>query len=73
MEVEWMVKKDGAETRKERIREIAKMAHSALHASPNGEISLEKFVASVMYEKRLWNICGFQKKWDNLRLMMLTM
>jgi hypothetical protein len=48
-----MVKRDGAETRRQRITLIAKMAHSAIHTSQNGEISLEKFVASVMYETGL--------------------
>ena len=48
-----MVKRDGAETRRQRIALITKMAHSALHASPKGEISLTKFVAKVMYETGL--------------------
>ena len=48
-----MVKKDGAETRRQRIAQIAKMVQATLHASKNGEIPLSKFVAGVMYETGL--------------------
>ena len=48
-----MVKRDGAETRRQRIAQIARMVQAALHASENGEISLSKFVAGVMYQTGL--------------------
>lgn len=48
-----MVKRDGAETRRQRIAHIARMVQAALHASKNGEIPLSKFVAGVMYETGL--------------------
>ena len=49
----WMVKMDGAETRRQRITQITKMVHSALYSSKNGEIPLSRFVAGVMYETGL--------------------
>ena len=48
-----MVKKDGAETRRQRIAQIARMVQAALHASKTGEIFLSNFVAGVMYETGL--------------------
>lgn len=48
-----MVKRDGAETRKQRIAQIAKMVQAALHASNTGEISLSKSVAGFMYQMGL--------------------
>ena len=47
-----MARRDGAETRRQRIAQIAKMVQAALHAS-KGEIPLSKFVAGVMYETGL--------------------
>ena len=48
-----MVKRDGAETRRQRIAKIGQMVQSSLHASKNGEIPLTKFIALVMYETGL--------------------
>lgn len=48
-----MVKKDGAETRRQRIAQITRMAQASLNASKNGEIFLSKFVAAAMYETGL--------------------
>ena len=43
-----MVRRDGAEVRKERIQEIARLIHRLLHK--NGEISLSKTLATLQYE-----------------------
>jgi len=43
-----MVRRDGAEVRKERIQEIARIVHRSLHR--NGEISFSKTLASLQYE-----------------------
>ena len=39
--------------RRQRIAQITKMVHSALHSSENGEILLSRFVAGIMYETGL--------------------
>jgi hypothetical protein len=43
-----MVRRDGAEVRKERIQEIARLIHRSLHK--NGEISFSKTLATLQYE-----------------------
>jgi len=43
-----MVRRDGAEVRKERIQEIARLIHRSLQR--NGEISLSKTLSLVQYE-----------------------
>jgi hypothetical protein len=43
-----MVRRDGAEVRKERIQEIARLIHRSLHN--HGEISLSKTLATLQYE-----------------------
>ena len=43
-----MVRRDGAEVRKERIQEIARLIHRSLHS--HGEISLSKTLATIQYE-----------------------
>jgi hypothetical protein len=43
-----MVRRDGAEVRKERIQEIARLIHRSLHK--NGEIPLSKTLATIQYE-----------------------
>lgn len=43
-----MVRRDGAEVRKERIQEIARLIHRSLHN--HGEISLSKTFATLQYE-----------------------
>lgn len=48
-----MVRKDGAEVRKLRIKEIAKKIHAALYESANGEIFLSKTIAIIMYDTGL--------------------
>ena len=48
-----MNRRDGAEMRRQRIAQITKMVHAALHASKNGEIPLSKFLATVMYKTGL--------------------
>jgi predicted transcriptional regulator len=43
-----MVRKDGAEARKERLQRIAQAIQAALHKE--GELSLSKTMASLQYE-----------------------
>jgi len=43
-----MVRRDGAEVRKERIQEIARLVHRSLHN--HGEILLSKTLATLQYE-----------------------
>ena len=43
-----MVRRDGAEVRKDRIQEIARLVQRSLHN--HGEISLSKTVATFQYE-----------------------
>jgi hypothetical protein len=43
-----MVRRDGAEIRKERIHEIGKLIHRSLHN--HGEICLSKTLATLQYE-----------------------
>ena len=47
-----MVRRDGAEVRKERIQEIARSIHSLLVKS-NGELSLKQTMAKLEYETGL--------------------
>lgn len=47
-----MVRRDGAEVRKERIQEIARTIHSSL-AKSNGELSLKQTMAKLQYETGL--------------------
>jgi len=46
-----MVRRDGAEIRKEQIQEIAKLIQRSLHN--HGEISLSKTIATLQYETGL--------------------
>ena len=48
-----MVKRDGAETRRERISQIARALQAALFESKSGEISLSKFVGVMMFQTGL--------------------
>ena len=43
-----MVRRDGAEVRKERIQEIARLIQRSLHA--HGELSQSKTIATIQYE-----------------------
>jgi hypothetical protein len=63
-----MVRRDGAEVRKERIQEIARLIHRSLHT--HGELSLSKTLATIQYEFGLTrdkiqgftNTCRWQKR-----------
>jgi len=52
-----MVKKDGAETRRERIKEIARSLQAAFHEKKEKgeklELQLSKFISSVMFNTGL--------------------
>jgi hypothetical protein len=48
-----MVRRDGAEVRKERITEIGRLVLALLNKSEKGEILLEKTVSVLAYEKGL--------------------
>ena len=48
-----MVKNDGAETRRQRISQIARMIQATLHESKNEEISLSRLIGTVMYQMGL--------------------
>ena len=43
-----MVRRDGAEVRKERIQEIARLVHRSIHR--NGWVSYSKTLATLQYE-----------------------
>ena len=51
-----MVRRDGAEVRRDRIQRIAQYIHKELHKSKNGSILLDKTIAILMLEHGLTKV-----------------